>query len=264
MRINFFEECIADPEIDLANAALITWPATIYIAAHSLAEFHERKKILVSYNSTNTELEAAYWPILPNSYWISPFADPAELETLRKELLEYSGKKLEVLLDLELPILKPSQFKRNMLHFTSNRRRIRQLLALKKETILFSTAEYWYAIGWASFLSRIAGTSYINRITKHRRLIMYYSSIIKDNGVVQYTHAMNYMKVALGKEAARKRGVQAALGTTSIGILGNEVGMTNAELEHDLNLLQSFEFKEATIFRLAGIKPYMETLKKYI
>ena len=73
MRINFFEECIGDPQTDLQNAALITWPSTIYIAAASLSEFIERRRILFA---INPHVTAAYWPVLKNSYWISPFADP--------------------------------------------------------------------------------------------------------------------------------------------------------------------------------------------
>ena len=267
MQINFFEECIDGAETDLANARLITWPATIYIAAKSLSEFEDRRNLLFS---INPELSAAYWPILPNSYWISPFADPDELDTLRNELIDYRGSGryegtcLSVLLDLELPILKPSQFARNAFSYFSNRKRVRRLLHLKKENISLVTAEYWYAIGWAKFLTMFGGVTYSNNQSKHTRLIMYYSSTLKQNGVVKHSEAMNYMKIALTKEAARDKGVQAALGTTSIGILGDEIRMTPQELEYDLELLTSAGFKEATIFRLAGIKPYLEIVEKYV
>jgi hypothetical protein len=261
MRINFFEECIDSPETDLANAKLISWPCTIYIAAHSIEEFKQRRQILFS---INPKLQAAYWPILPNSYWISPFSDPEELTELRNQLIDYDGEPMQVLLDLELPILKPELFSKNRLHFFSNRRRIRQLLALQKENISFATAEYWYAIGWAKFLTRLAGISYKNTRTKHARLIMYYTSGIGENGVVTYAEAMNYMKVALTKEAARKKGVQAAIGTTSIGIFGNEKSLTLEQLDEDLRLLKSVGFEETTIFRLAGIAPYMGVIKKFV
>ena len=261
MRINFFEECIGDPETDLQNARLITWPSTVYIAATSLSEFIERRRLL---SEINPSVTAAYWPILPNSYWISPFADPGELEILRNELITYEGKPMTVLLDLELPILKPSQFKRNLGSFFTNRRRITQLLHIQKENISFATAEYWYAIGWASFLTVLFGVTFPNKKSGHSRLIMYYSSTLRQNGVVKYSEAMDYMKIALTKEAARTRGVQAALGTTDIGILGNEIQMTPKELTYDLELLKSVGFKEATIFRLAGIQPYMFTLSSFI
>ncbi len=261
MRINFFEECIGDPEIDLQNAALITWPSTVYIAATSLAEFIERRRVLSTINPTVT---AAYWPVLPNSYWISPFADPGELEILRNELISYDGEHLTVLLDLELPILKPSQFKRNFVSFFTNRRRITRLLHIQKENISFATAEYWYAIGWAHFLTVLFGVTFPNKKSGHSRLIMYYSSTLRQNGVVKYSEAMDYMKIALTKEAAKDRGVQAALGTTDVGIFGNEIQMQPEELAYDLSLLKSAGFKEATIFRLAGIRPYLSVLSEFI
>ena len=261
MRINFFEECIGDPQTDLQNAALITWPSTIYIAATSLSEFIERRRILFA---INPHVTAAYWPILKNSYWISPFADPEELELLRNELITYTGEPLTVLLDLELPVLKPAQFKRNVKSFFSNRRRITRLLHIQKDNISFATAEYWYAIGWARFLTVIFGVTFPNKKSGHSRLIMYYSSTLRQNGVVKYSEAMDYMKIALTKEAALQKGVQAALGTTDVGIFGNEIQMTTDELAYDLELLQSVGFKEATIFRLAGVKPYLETIKKFL
>lgn len=261
MRINFFEECLGTPETDLESARLITWPSTIYIAANSMTEFERRRNILFLINPS---VEAAYWPVLPKSYWISPFSDPKELDALRIELLAYEGPPIVVLLDLELPTLKPDQFFRNAFSFFSNRKRIHSLLALRKDTIRFATAEYWYAIGWASFLARIFGTSYLNHETNHLRLIMYYSSLLHKNGLVSYAQAMNYMKVALSKERASEKGVQAAIGTTNVGIYGNETNITTEQLDYDLDLLKSAGYKETTIFRLAGIEPYLETIKKYL
>jgi hypothetical protein len=261
MQINFFEECIDGPEIDLASAKYITWPSTIFIAAHSIEEFIERRQILFEINPL---LQAAYWPILQNSYWISPFCDPSELIDLQNQLSNYSGEPMCVLLDLELPVLKPELFTKNMRYFFSNKKRIQQLLSLKKENVSFATAEYWYAIGWAGFLTRLAGVSFKNKRTKHARFIMYYTSIIGENGVVTYAEAMKYMKFALTKEAARKHGVQAAIGTTSVGIFGNEKSITPQEMEEDMEFLSSVGFKEITIFRLAGIEPYLEVIKKFI
>jgi hypothetical protein len=260
MRINFFEECIDGPEVDLQNARFITWPSTIYIAATSLDEFKRRAAVLAS---INPEVEAAYWPILPYSYWISPFSNPDELDILRNELLDYEGPALEILLDLELPILKTELFRKNARHFFSNRKRIRRILRLNKKNISFSTAEYWYAIGWARFLTRIGGVSYPNNRSNHNRLIMYYRSTLRNNGVVEYTRALNYMNVALRKEAARKQGVQAALGCTSIGIFGDEQIMTPEEMDTDLQILEAAGFREATVFRLAGIEPYLDVLQKH-
>ncbi len=260
MRINFFEECIGGPEQDLQPAKFITWPATIYIAATSFNEFKKRAAILAS---INPNLEAAYWPVLPHSYWISPFSNPEELDALREDLLSYTGPTLEVLLDLELPVLKVELFKNNARHFFSNRKRIRKLLTLNKENIKFTTAEYWYAIGWARFLTRLGGVSYLNHLSKHNRLIMYYRSTLRNNGVVEYTRVLNYMNVALRAEAARKKGVQAALGCTSVGIFGDEQTMTPEELDADLQLLDAAGFRETTIFRLAGIEPYLEVVQHY-
>ena len=99
MRINFFEEYPTSENLE--KAKLIDFNSTIFLAAHSLEEFHKYKKNLLDINN---RLDVAYWPILNNTYWISPFSYTSDLEKLFKELKE-NKEKLTILIDLELPLL---------------------------------------------------------------------------------------------------------------------------------------------------------------
>lgn len=101
MRVNFFEEFPTDENLE--KTRLINFDSTIYIAASSFQEFQALRKKL---NNINPELEAAYWPVLEKSYWISPFSFTDELENLAEDLQKNKQTEpLKVLIDLELPLL---------------------------------------------------------------------------------------------------------------------------------------------------------------
>ncbi len=256
MRIDFFEEYPAEC---LEIAARLPFPSTIYIAAHSVGEFFEyRDKLKV----INPNCEAAYWPLLPHSYWVSPLSFPQELETIIAELEGCTDESFPVLIDLELPILQKHLFLKNCKHFFSNKRRIKRLLTLPQRTKLsIRTAEYWYSVGWAKFLTQLAGVSY-PKLTDHTPLIMWYPSILRalDKNLLSTD---NYMRKYLSKALAR-RNVELAYGALSIGVFEKEPIVTPEALRKDLYFMKNAGATRITIFRLEGVTDKMlEILEPY-
>src|SRR3989338_5458536 len=97
-RISFFEEF---PEENITNEIkLINFNTSIYVAAQNVSEFLQYEKEFKTKNKHITKV--VYWPILEKKegYWISPFSDRKALERIFNELI---GKKIPVMLDLELP-----------------------------------------------------------------------------------------------------------------------------------------------------------------
>jgi len=79
MDIIFFEEY---PTLDnLEKAKLIDFDSTIFISGNSFAEFKGTRKIMAS---INPKLSVAYWSIIKNSYWISPFSNTEDLQDFIK------------------------------------------------------------------------------------------------------------------------------------------------------------------------------------
>ena len=109
IKIYFFEEFPEDN--NLKKVEMITWNSTLFISAKSIDDFKQYKKKV---ERINPRIEVAWWPILEESYWISPWSNPQELERLEKELENYQGK---LIIDLEAPILNKSLFIKNFFHF---------------------------------------------------------------------------------------------------------------------------------------------------
>ncbi|MEA3452932.1 MAG: hypothetical protein U9Q96_01170 [Patescibacteria group bacterium] len=247
MRINFFEEFPQDDS--LQKAALVIPPSTIYIGAKSLKEFLDYKKKLYK---INPGVEAAYWPILKKSYWISPFSNTKELEGLIHDLKANKQKGLEVLLDLELPFLNIKLFLKNALSFFKNREIIRSILRdANKFGVKITSAEYPFR----PTAIRPLGISYSLKKYKHKRIPMYYSSVIP------FKKLKDFIKKILILPA--KKNTHIGLGIIKKGIFGGEKIITAKRLEKDLEFFKK-EAASATIFRLGGLnKEYVEVLKKY-
>ncbi len=99
MRVNFFEEF--PNSISLSKAKLIDFPSTIFIAAKSFEEFKIWEEEL---GKINPDLQAAYWPIINRSYWISSFSYHEDIKKLYDDLRKNTGKeRLKILFDLEIP-----------------------------------------------------------------------------------------------------------------------------------------------------------------
>lgn len=240
MRIDFFEEYPTDESLSRARTLA---PGTIvYLAARSRMEFKQARKRLIA---IRPDIEAAYWPVLPESYWISPFSFPHELDRLEAELAAQAEEQLLVLLDLELPILSPRLFVENIRHYVSNRARIRSILALSgKGNVRFATAEYWWTVV-LPLLARFLGVAYSTQRFGHTRIIMCYSSMMRP-------WLWRGLKPLLRFGFLRDSSTAVGLGTTAPGVFGNEPTLSPEALREDLTYAKNLG-KDVVIFRLGGL-----------
>lgn len=246
MRIDFFVEF---PENGLKKAALVDFPSTIYIAGKSYLEFQKYKEIL---KQINPKAEAAYWPILDGSYWVSPFSFSYELKRIKEEMEQRCPKEsLELLIDLEPPMLNKKLFIANFFNFWKNKKRIGELFRdAESLNIKIATAESDFAL-WGQAVNRImqyAGLSYPGG---HEKIIMYYSSMLP-----------------VWRQRICQRGIRGnmtiGLGTTDIGIQGDEPRLSPEGLKRDLTLAEEKGVKRVAIFQLSGLDDsYLKVIKKY-
>lgn len=243
MKIEFYEEFPSKENLKKLN--LIKFPTKIFIAANSIKDFKKYEKIAKSYKK---DIEVAYWPIIKNSYWISPFSNLKDLEELFKEL---NSIKNSLLIDLELPLSKNWKlYIKNLWHFRKNKKLIKEFLEENKSRI--TTAEYPFTI--ISSLTKFMGLNYkIN----YERSIMWYSSMMKKS--------LNKIIKSNLSKIKNKSNYSVSLGTIAIGILGNEQILPAQNLEKDLEFIKKVGFKKVVIFRLGGInKNYIKILNKFI
>jgi len=247
MQINFFEEF--PDEKSLAKASLLKHKCVIFIAARSFGAFLVHKYAL---QKINPLVEAAYWPIINDSYWVSPFANTNELENLHSDLQNSEQKGLKVLIDLELPLKNPKLFLKNLFSFSKNKKIIKSILkdadALGAEIF---TAEYPLP---ESMLMPL-GISYSIKKYKHKRIVMYYSSMLN------WEKLKNYLKKLL--IIPPKKDTHIALGVIKKGIFGTEPIISANNLEKDFDFFEH-EASTATIFRLGGLnEKYLDIIEKY-
>ena len=131
MKIDFYEEF--PKKENLNKLKLIKFQTRLFIASKSLKKFQELEK---QAKKINNKVECAYWPIIKNSYWISPFADTQDLLDLFNELNKCSN---HILIDLELPLNK-GLILSNISRYFKNRRLIRSFLKENKNRI--TTAQF--------------------------------------------------------------------------------------------------------------------------
>lgn len=257
MRINYFEEYPSQET--LQNAAFLP-TGMVFIAARSLTEFLQYKRILFAYAP---HMEAAYWPILENtagsgSYWPGFFSHPKELLALKQELVAYQGSCLSVLLDFELPVLKPWLFLKNAPHIAQNRRIIHEILSLGNQLGL-----HIYAIEWAvekrilEPMLRVAGLTFCVSRYAHKPIIMHYSSMVSTKVAVNRWECIR-------ARLAENQHLEVALGTVGTGVFGNEPLLSPEELHSDLLRALSLNVMAVTIFRLGGLtSAHMNVLRSF-
>ncbi len=242
MEIEFYEEF--PNEKNLKKLKTIKFPTKIFIAAKSLEEFQRHEKMAKSYKK---DLEVAYWPIIKNSYWISPFSNNKDLSELFEELNTIRN---HLLIDLELPLRKRwKMYFKNFFSFRKNKKLIKHFLEKNKRRI--TTAEYPFI-----FISKFMRIMGLNYNIDYERSIMWYSSMMKRriNSLVK----KNLIKLN------SKSNYSISLGTIAIGILGNEPILSPENLEKDLEFIKKTGFKKVVIFRLEGInKDYLKILNKF-
>jgi hypothetical protein len=257
VKVDFFEEYA-----DLANlrkAELVGFDSTVYLAARSLPEFRSAAQRL---HDVNPRLRPAFWPVLRKSYWVSPFSYPRELVALFEEILLASREmQLEVLLDLEIPLLQTSLFLRNLMHFLRNKRAIRTFLRRRGNGALaVTTAEYPGFCQPMRWCYEFSGISYPTGASLHRRMVLFYSSMVKR----RWMDAL--FRSYIAKELARTdRTIQVGVGAIASGAFGDEPVLSPAELDRDMAFLKANGTARVAVFRLGGLnKEYINLLNQYV
>lgn len=246
LEINFFEEFPEEGE--LQRAELVDFRSTVFIAASSVDAYDEYKAELAD---INPELEPGYWPVLENSYWISPFADTDELTELFEEIRSFEDP---VCLDLELPLLEPSLFFQNISRVRTNKTLISNFIQETETEIV--TAEYPPAPILSSLYGAL-GISYESEQFGHTRCLMYYTSMVPD--------AVDRRLATYVERTARTDAdVAVGLGTIASGVLGDESILTPEGLEQDLQRMVDADIEAVSIFRLGGLdEEYVDVLGQF-
>lgn len=258
MRIDFFEEF---PSIEnLSTASLIDFPSTIYMAANSLEEFFEYRDMLLC---INPDIEAAYWPILNQSYWISPYSYTCELENLINNLQKNSqNEKLKVLLDLEL---QGKKFRRSRIwshSFFKNRQLITQLFLKANEfNIEIYTAEYCSKNFFCEMLWSFYGIKYPLYKFPHTKIIMFYSTFLEND----YDLKDSLARYLINQHNRYGDSIQVGLGCIDVGRSGKELIIPPGLLDDDLKLMYENGIRTVSIFRLSGLnEDYLSVIRKYL
>lgn len=255
MKFNFFEEY---PTLEnLEKAKLIDFKSTIFLTANSFNEYKENQKLLTSINSN---LSTAYWPILPNSYWISPFSNTKDLQNFIKEIFSIN-EPLTILVDLELPLAKHKElYFKNFFSFWRNKKIIKKFFQeAPNYNLKIVTAEYPQFFIGISFIYRLLGISFDIKKYKHTQCIMYYTSMIKNKLMSKL------IRNEIIKVRKNNPDLQLGLGTIATGVLGDEPILLPIFLEKDLEFVQKQNISTLTIFRLGGLnKEYIEKIKKFV
>jgi|GEM_PF-932338 len=263
MRIDFFEP--SSSEENLSKAALIDFPSTIYLPASSLEEFRELEKKL---HDINPILEVAYLPHTEKSHFISPYSYRYELENLFQDLQKNKqNKTLKVCLDLELPRYDLDAenlipFIKNLIHFRENKKLIKSIFKMANEfNITIFTAECIGKNIFDQILNRnLKGLAYPLNKFPHTKLIMFYSNKLTNRD--DDREAMENFLVKNHNRYGDK--IQVILGnigpTSKTGTI-----ITPQRLDDDLKFFYEHGFKNASIFRLAGLnEDYLRVIKKYV
>lgn len=252
MRISFFEE-FPTPK-NLEKVALLLFPSTVYLAAPSVARFNEVRETL---QGLNPHIEAAYWPILAKSYWVSPFCDSEELRILLGELQAPHDAK-RVLIDLEMPVLSKGQVLRNLGSFHSNKKMIQTMFSLAGNGVV--TAEY-PSLGDSSqgFLESL-GLSVPMARFRHTKTVMFYTTFIKHYDVQD---TIKRQIIRLHREYSGC--IHVGLGTIAPGVFGNEGILPPRELGHQLRFFRDEGIPEVTLYRLGGLtEEYLDTIMEVV
>ena len=257
MRIHFFEE-FPSPE-HLEKAALLTFPATIFLAAERLDKFDRLAEQL---RSINPLCEAAYWPLHQRSYWLSPFAEAADLLELREQLCAHQGEPLKVLFDLELPLLRAHLFLKNLPYFFRNKRMLLEMFEEfdHSSNIRIHTADYPVLFGWMQGLWERLGIAVGWEKFAHSRILMCYSSVLSMSWALKRASQFNAM---YAKEWGSR--MQVGLGTIATGVFGNERVIPPEELQRELLRCELAQVQEVVIFRLGGLnEDYLRVMDPFV
>ncbi len=240
MDIEFYEEF--PTKKNLEKLKLIKFPTKLFVASNSFKKFKKTKKLI---KKINKKIKIAYWPIIKNSYWISPFSNTQDLKELFIELNKWNNP---LLIDLELP-LKKSFILKNILYYFKNKKIIKEFLINNKKRITIAQ----FPSSLISPFLKILGLDYKVDIEKS---LMWYSSM--------NSHFMNKNIKKHLLKLKNKDKYSISLGTIAKGILGNEPILKSKNLKNDLEFIKKLGFKKIIIFRVGGLnKKYINIINQF-
>jgi hypothetical protein len=257
MKIHFFEEFPEPSQLETARG--LPKGTRVYLAARGKTPFLEARQRLLD---VEDGLEVAYWPLLPASYWVSAFACPEDLQHLEDELSSWpEAVGAPVMLDLELPLLRPGAFVRYGHQFRRNQRRIKHLMqGLAAAGVEVLTAEYPAPSRSLWWMLEKAGISFSFAEVPHRKIVMYYTSILRSPWLLRQVQKQ---LERLAEEWGERLCV--GIGCLETGIFGNEPILTPQELERDLRFVRSLGIEEAVLFRLGGLRGSLrDVVERYL
>lgn len=242
MQINFYEEF--PTKENLEKLKLIKFPTKIFIATKSVKEFQELKKQV---KKINKKIKTAYWPLVKNSYWISPLSNTKDLVELFKELEKTN---YPLLIDLELPFLNKILFFKNIFSLRKNKKLIKQFLEKNKNRITTAQFPPISNLGLRNFF----GLDYKIDLEKG---LMWYSSMIPKS--LNKKTKKNLLKIQ------NKQEYIISLGVIAKGILHYEPILPPQALKKDLEFVKKAGFKKVCIFRVGGLnKDYAKIIEKFL
>ncbi len=264
MKISFFEEFPEKKNLD--KLKLIKSPIKLYLAAKSLKEFLGfKKKIKKQYPRKVKEF--IYWPLLETKegYWISPFSHRRALKRIFEEL---NGKKVPVMLDLELPTTRNSSlYVLQFIYFLENKRQIKNFIKNYKSPVYL--AEYYPSGKTKLNFMKLIGLHYSNknnrRPSDNKRVKNNKVNVIKMmyHSMMPVTDKFFKKIIKTGKKNLKDNYI-VGFGTIVHGILGIEPVLSPKKLKGDLNVAKEVGVKEAVIFRLGGLnEKYVSTINKF-
>lgn len=243
MKVDFYEEFPSKE--NLKKLRWINFSSRLFIATKSLEEFKYFKKIV---KGTNKKIKCIYWPIIKNSYWVSPFSNTSDLKDLFSELNQEKNKKMGILIDLEFPIKKSIIFK-NSFGFKKNKKLITSFLEQNKKRIV--TAQHPYSL---LKLGELIGLNY--KVGTEKSL-MWYSSMNSEETNLKIKKIL--------RDINYKKNFSISFGVIAKGILGNEPILVPKKFKKDLEFIKNAGFNKVIIFQLEGLdKEYIKIINKFI
>ncbi|PIZ50515.1 hypothetical protein COY27_07010 [Candidatus Woesearchaeota archaeon CG_4_10_14_0_2_um_filter_33_13] len=248
MLISFFEEF--PTKENLSKLELIDWPTNLYLATTSLEDF---LKIKASIKNKFVK-DIIYWPILRRieGYWISPFSSRKALLRIFNEL---KGKKVPIMLDLELPTTRnPLLYITQGVNFCKNKRLINMFIREYSGQIYL--AEYYPEGEKQEQILEQFGLHYNTPTVKIIKMV--YHSL----------HDFNKEFIINEIKRGQKSKINNFLlgyGLISPGINQKEPVLSLKRLKEDLLIAKKNKLNEVIIFRLAGLdKNYKKIISEIL
>ncbi|MBV9349378.1 MAG: hypothetical protein JO026_01365 [Patescibacteria group bacterium] len=257
MRVNFFEEFPTAE--NMRKLDLVDWPSTLFVAAHSFAEFENIRK---TYGKPYPHIVFGWWPLIRGAYWISGFTDSKRLKGLFAEAGTSHTQPLPLLLDLELPRDLRAWFG-NLPHVSGNKKLIWRFIEHASElNIHIYTAEHPVTADFFLFLELAVGITFPFS-GNHVRIPMVYTSLgwtaIRKR---MWNSIMRFEAALINKDPEM---TMPALGTIAQGIWKNEPILPPEQLGKDLSWAKEVGAEEVFIFRLGGLtERYTAVIKPFL